>query len=1000
MKKLFEWFSNHFLAIGVVTLFVFIPLYPKLPLIHVIRTWVYIRLEDVLVSLVFATFLFKLLHDRQLLKTPLTTSVVVYWLVGLFSLVLSLLFIGPTLLGYFPHLAALHYLRRIEYMGVFFLAFVAMRKERKLFPILLVSLAVTVILIIIYGLGQKFLGFPAYLTMNEEFAKGIPLRLPPTARIPSTFGGHYDLAAYLVLIIPLLGSLVFGMKQLWQKGLFFFLALGSLILLLLTASRVSFGVYLIAISVMLLWNKKRILIVPVIIASIVLLNFVSGASERFYKTFRFSDVIIDLSTGQPIGTLDTLEGSNALVEKVQQPDEENLPKGSGFINIPSGQVATNQGKSIKTVEYFTSSDLATGSGEIATVSGSFLIQKALVYDISITTRFQGQWPKAIAAFERNPFFGSGYSTLSVASDGDYLRMLGETGIFGLVAFIGIFIVAFVLFFKNISKLSSLEKTFVIGVYAGICGLFFNAVLIDVFEASKVAFTLWILLGVALAILTSKNERFPSYIHVLARTLTHPAMTLLYLIILLFIIYRGALWFYFLGDDFTWLRWAAQSTVSDIPKYFSDAQGFFYRPIPKVWYLLLYSVFWLKPTAYHVMSLLLGSIIAISLYFMMVQLHIRRVLAWVFALLFITLSIHHENIFWISGQSSLLAAAMLFGGLAIFNSGSHGEKIISPWKYLLSTLLVFGSMLSYDGMLVAPLIFVILSWFIYSKKNLIILTQLLLIPLYWWMRIHAGAILPTGDYAYKTSTIFVNSLGNGVGYFFASFLGPKVIEQMSIFRSFLRMYGLSVAVVGVVIVIAIALIIWKKRAGMRDYHHPIVLLICSLVALLAYLGLGGMAERYAFIASGFLVLTTAAALDTFLKTQTGNIGKTAVWLVLIGLIYWNWQELQRIDSDWQKASEVSQQTLLTLRKEYFPLSEIKMFTFVNMPIRYGRAWIYPTGLEDALWHMFRLNSYQYTVNQAPSVQEAFKLPLALGSREVLVFEDYRLKKAHREVEVIK
>ena len=40
--------------------------------------------------------------------------------------------------------------------------------------------------------------------MNEEFAKGIPIKLSQLSRVPSTFAGHYDLAAYLVLMIPIL----------------------------------------------------------------------------------------------------------------------------------------------------------------------------------------------------------------------------------------------------------------------------------------------------------------------------------------------------------------------------------------------------------------------------------------------------------------------------------------------------------------------------------------------------------------------------------------------------------------------------------------------------------------------------------------------------------------------------------------------------------------------------------------------------------------------------
>src|SRR5436309_3070030 len=77
------------------------------------------------------------------------------------------------------------------------------------------------LLVVAYGIGQKLYGFPAFLTMNEEFAKGIPLKLSALARIPSTFAGHYDLAAYLVFVIPIMGSLIFGFKNKLIKLLLF-----------------------------------------------------------------------------------------------------------------------------------------------------------------------------------------------------------------------------------------------------------------------------------------------------------------------------------------------------------------------------------------------------------------------------------------------------------------------------------------------------------------------------------------------------------------------------------------------------------------------------------------------------------------------------------------------------------------------------------------------------------------------------------------------------------
>ena len=59
----------------------------------------------------------------------------------------------------------------------------------------------------VYGFGQKYLYWPAFSTMNREFSKGWVLYLTEHARVLSTFGGHYDLAAFIMMVLILLWSL-------------------------------------------------------------------------------------------------------------------------------------------------------------------------------------------------------------------------------------------------------------------------------------------------------------------------------------------------------------------------------------------------------------------------------------------------------------------------------------------------------------------------------------------------------------------------------------------------------------------------------------------------------------------------------------------------------------------------------------------------------------------------------------------------------------------------
>src|SRR5581483_10117623 len=105
--------------------------------------------------------------------------------------------------------------------------------------------------------------------------------------------------------------------------------------------------------------------------------------------------------------------------------------------------------------------------------------------------------------------------------------------------------------------------------------------------------------------------------------------------------------FFVGDDFTWLHWAASANIHDIPQYFVNAQGFFYRPLAKTLMFFFYTLFSFQPAGYHLIILLLHFLVTVGVY-----LFTRRILGgkiWPFfaAFIFLLLPAHTENLFWIS-----------------------------------------------------------------------------------------------------------------------------------------------------------------------------------------------------------------------------------------------------------------------------------------------------------------------------------------------------------------
>jgi len=287
MPKLLKSAKNNFFYLGIAFLLFFIPTYPKFPLFSVAETYVSIRLEDLLVALLVGIFAVRLIvcKDFSLFRWPLTKALLTFFTIG-FLANLSGIFITKNIT---PHLAFLHWLRRIEYTSLLFVAYFSF-KDIKQLKTLGLSVMIAVFGVIIYGLGQKFFGWPVISTMNKEFSKGLVLRLTWWARVNSTFAGHYDLAAYLVMFLAIGVAAIIAIKSWKWKLTVGFLGLLSFYLLLLTASRISFGAYVIGVLFVLILSGKKWWIAPFLVFSILGMIFSEDLGQRYAATFK-----IDLS---------------------------------------------------------------------------------------------------------------------------------------------------------------------------------------------------------------------------------------------------------------------------------------------------------------------------------------------------------------------------------------------------------------------------------------------------------------------------------------------------------------------------------------------------------------------------------------------------------------------------------------------------------------------------------------------------------------------------------
>lgn len=557
--KLLKKIDSHLLEIVVTFFIFFIPLFPKFPFKNVNYTYISIRMDDLMVGIVLLVFLIQLIRRKiSFEKLPYKKIFAAFW-ISVFASFLSGVFLTKTI--DYPFVGLLHTGRRFEYMVIFFIVYAAVTSGAS-FKRLLLTFFSSMYLVNIYGVGQRFFEFPAVSTMNPEFAKGRILFLTPEARLSSTFAGHYDLAAFLVLTLPILWALMIYAKKLsfgvnsrvlnaiagvfpialgstvlsnisastlshvpiagaifsplsqlvvggttfffstflvlfnrFKRAFVFATIVLSMLSLVLTASRTSSIAYLVSTLPFLLINKKFRYFIVALILSISLGYSESELAKRWADTIQIRQIVVNEKTGEEV--------------VVQRISSDELPAGTAFIKSKKSLPVSLESELTKKdliAKATLSGKLKIGTGSGVTTEDDYQVVSAWAADTSISTRFQVSWPRAVNAFMRNPLLGSGPSSITESSDGDYFRWIGETGALGALLFVGIIFMILKNLFTARKRLSSEAGLLYMSIIFGVFGLFVNALLIDVFEASKVAYMLWALLGLFVAGASLKENK--------------------------------------------------------------------------------------------------------------------------------------------------------------------------------------------------------------------------------------------------------------------------------------------------------------------------------------------------------------------------------------------------------------------------------------------------------------------------------------------------------------
>lgn len=527
------WLDEHILLLIAGFLLVFIPLFPKIPFFSPIETYIVrVRIEDFLILLAGLIWLVQLFRKKIKFKSATGWIIVSYLVVGLLS-VISALFIIKTVPLTTDHVlkTVLHYCRYLEYFSLFFIVYSSISKPRDA-KLLLTIISVSILLIGIYGYGQKYLYWPVYSTMNREFSKGIRLYLTEHARVQSTFAGHYDLAAYLVIVLPILLTLAYTTSKKALKVVLFVLQFLGVWLLIMSAARTSFAAYgLATVIVVTLLGFRKEKVWPKIywitsrfaglwmVIFLMMASFGSDIYDRFlqvidsYPQLYQPYAVVEKNINDSSHKIITYLHLDSLINKSDSPPANSLSTAEAAILVASDErpIAARPKDVYSDIpdKVVVATTSATGTVETIVVERPRVwSENALQYGLSMAIRLDTLWPRAIQGFIRNPLFGSGYATLNKTSftdftiadstDNNFLRTLGETGFLGFITFYGAVISGVVIAIRGIkNKKNQFLIAFSIGYLAATCGLLFNALYIDVFAASKVAFTFWAVTGLFL-----------------------------------------------------------------------------------------------------------------------------------------------------------------------------------------------------------------------------------------------------------------------------------------------------------------------------------------------------------------------------------------------------------------------------------------------------------------------------------------------------------------------
>lgn len=430
----------------------FIALFPKINIISVSGNGAGIRIDDVLILFIFISYFRSIFIDKDyyIESEKFKKIIKIFSFFVLINLISTI--VGIALNYVKPLLGILYFARKIEYFVMIIITYDVFKrkmvKEESFYKLMTFILFMHLIISLL-----QFNGFIG------SFNRGEFVSTMTQGRVSSTFNGAYEFSAFFLLLMPIYLYRTITLKQ------YSFINISSLAIIVictfLTDSRTSVVVMLIMLFMFLIKEIKNKAILGLIICIGILITCI-------YFLF-------DLNIGNII--------NNTRFSSVNIDEIINVTKKAWYSKNFDGY--------LKTGKWY-------GEDEIYTSS--------IAADASYTIRVY-HWMQLIDGFLRSPIIGVGNSISGGSADGNYIRILSESGLLGLLTWIYLLI--------YIGKSSRGNDLINKNVHYALISIVLGAFLIDLFEASKIMMFFWVLLGILLSQDNKEKEKeneFKEYSH--------------------------------------------------------------------------------------------------------------------------------------------------------------------------------------------------------------------------------------------------------------------------------------------------------------------------------------------------------------------------------------------------------------------------------------------------------------------------------------------------------